>query len=293
MRRSKFKKSMTVVIIILFIGVGITPTIGISNSIDDTTPPVTTITFNPPTPNGENGWYVTDVNVTLNATDDLSGVKAIFYKIPGDDWKNHSGDSIKILLDYDCLIGIIEFYSVDNNGNQEPINSYEIYIDQEKPEVDLRYEVNSIGPVFGWEYIFTATADDDCSGLDRAEYYLNGTLQETIIGSGPKYKWYYNSTPQSPFFVYGIIFYPRISEDFITFFAIMVLIGGSSPNPLRNKTINVFVYDIAGNCGKDKVFWPSHYEPIIPGIYRFEKLTLPNNYQGHLGLFFIDAKFFE
>ena len=46
---------------------------------DDTTPPVTTHSLDPPEPDGWNGWYVSDVNVTLTATDDESGVKEIKY----------------------------------------------------------------------------------------------------------------------------------------------------------------------------------------------------------------------
>ena len=41
-------------VITLFIVV-VYPTIAISNYLDDTTPPVTTISFNPPEPDGENG----------------------------------------------------------------------------------------------------------------------------------------------------------------------------------------------------------------------------------------------
>jgi hypothetical protein len=289
------KKYLLIVgIILLFVLSSVTPlAFGVNIFFDDTTPPVTTITFDPGNPNGNNGWYISDVNVTLNATDDLSGVKAIYYKIPGDDWKNHSGDSIKILLDSDCLIGVIEFYSVDNDGNVESINSYEIYIDQEKPEVDLRYELVGAGPFDVWRFIFPATAEDDCSGLDRAEFYLNDTHQETIIGPGPDYKWYYNSTLQGPFDVYGYILFPKVSEDFITFFALFVVIFSFSPNPLKDSTISVTVYDIAGNYGKDQIIRPQTYKDITPGIHIFEKLTLPNNYEGFLGLFHVDATFFE
>ena len=97
---------------------------------DDTTPPVTTITFDPPVPNGLNGWYVTDVNVTLNATDDLSGVKTIYYQINGGPLESHDGDYFNFTLDHDCLDGYIEYYSVDNEGNVEQVKSVRISIDQ-------------------------------------------------------------------------------------------------------------------------------------------------------------------
>ena len=63
----------------LFLGVAVAPSV----VADDTTPPVTTISLNPPAPNGDNGWYVTNITVTLNATDDESGVKVTYYAIDG------------------------------------------------------------------------------------------------------------------------------------------------------------------------------------------------------------------
>jgi len=153
-------------------------------------PSVTTISFDPPEPDGENGWYVSDVNVTLNATDN-DGVKTIYYKIPGDDWKNHSGDSITILLDHDCLTGLIEFYSVDNAGNQEEIKSADIKIDQLPPDIQLWYEVMGGNPLKGWDIEITAYVTDNCSGVngDRIEFFLNGGFQSVVSGSGPTYTW--------------------------------------------------------------------------------------------------------
>ncbi|MBP7859707.1 hypothetical protein KA001_01950, partial [Patescibacteria group bacterium] len=52
----------------------------------DTQPPVSTITANPASPNGENGWFVTYPTITIDSTDDLSGVEAIYYQINSDPW---------------------------------------------------------------------------------------------------------------------------------------------------------------------------------------------------------------
>ena len=156
---------------------------------DDICPPVTTHLLDPPEPDGLNGWYVNDVNVTLNATDDMSGVKTIYYKIPGDDWKSHSGDSIKILLDHDCLTGLFKFYSVDNAGNQEEVQSVDIDIDQLPPYIQLWYEVKGGNPLEGWDIVSTANVIDNCSGMGIVEFYLNGGLQAVLSGSGPLYSW--------------------------------------------------------------------------------------------------------
>jgi len=50
-----------------------------SRNDNDTTPPVTTISFGPLYPDGYNGWYVSDVTITLEATDDM--FRCRFYQI--------------------------------------------------------------------------------------------------------------------------------------------------------------------------------------------------------------------
>ena len=83
MKQRTFCKTLAVDVILLFIGMGINP--AIANN-DDTTPPITTHTLDPPEPDGLNGWYVSNVNVTLTATDDMSGVNVTYYRINGGEW---------------------------------------------------------------------------------------------------------------------------------------------------------------------------------------------------------------
>jgi hypothetical protein len=53
----------------------------------DTTSPVTTNTVVPSSANGKNGWYITPVTYTLNATDLESGVKEINYQVDSAPWQ--------------------------------------------------------------------------------------------------------------------------------------------------------------------------------------------------------------
>jgi hypothetical protein len=53
----------------------------------DITPPSTVHTVNPSEPNGKNGWYITPVTYTLNATDLESGVKEINYQLDSLAWQ--------------------------------------------------------------------------------------------------------------------------------------------------------------------------------------------------------------
>ena len=53
--------------------------------LNDTTPPVTSISISPETPNGANGYYTTAPQVTLTASDGTasSGVRSISYQLDG------------------------------------------------------------------------------------------------------------------------------------------------------------------------------------------------------------------
>ncbi|RLC68044.1 MAG: hypothetical protein DRH97_04040, partial [Chloroflexi bacterium] len=53
----------------------------------DNTNPVTTAYLNPATPNGDNDWYINNVQVTLVATDETSGIDYTKYKIDDDAWE--------------------------------------------------------------------------------------------------------------------------------------------------------------------------------------------------------------
>jgi len=56
----------------------------------DTTPPTTSLLLNPPSPDGNNGWYKTPVEVTLNAVDLESGVKEINWRLNNGLWTKKS-----------------------------------------------------------------------------------------------------------------------------------------------------------------------------------------------------------
>ena len=72
---------------------------------DDVTPPMTTATPDPMSPNS-NGWYRVTVLVTLNATDNESGVNATYYQINQEEWIAYTG-TFEIQR---CGIIIVQFY---------------------------------------------------------------------------------------------------------------------------------------------------------------------------------------
>jgi len=184
------KKGLAVGIIVLFIGLTFIPSfnaISISTS-DDTTPPETTHNLNPPTPDGNNGWYVSDIEVTLTATDDMSGVNTTYYRVNCGEWLIYNSKFVIYEDGYDILM---EYYSVDNANNQEPINQISFNLDQTKPDIDLKqtinikpfsYNLTKCDVTTVWTIILNATATDETSGMERVEFYLNERLQETVYG---------------------------------------------------------------------------------------------------------------
>ena len=281
MKNSCYKKTLVLGIIVLFVGMSITPSTGNIMFFDDTTPPVTTISFDPPEPDGENSWYVSDVTVTLNATDDLSGVNATYYRINGGEWETYDSPFV-ISGDGDDIL--IEFYSIDNAGNQESHKHATIDMDQTEPDIEQIYEVIGGDLWHGWDLLFTATATDDMSGMHRVEFYISDKLQETVIGPGPTYEW---EVHYSIYFrVRGLIRNLEITEEYVKFYAIIVII---SELPFHN-TYSACAYDNAGNSAEDEIY----AGPLVSfrqGIYLFQSLTLPNNYTGYIGRFFISAIF--
>ncbi|NEU55289.1 OmpL47-type beta-barrel domain-containing protein [Halorussus sp. MSC15.2] len=94
----------------------------------DTTTPMTTSGTNA-TPN-ENGWYTSDVNVTLTPIDVSSGVNATYYRVDGD-WKQYDASTgVHLTTDGNHTV---EFYSVDEAGNEEAHRTRTVKIDTKKP----------------------------------------------------------------------------------------------------------------------------------------------------------------
>ena len=205
----------------------------------------------PPEPDGENDWYVSDVAVTICAEDPNiqegipgSGICGIYVTIHGKGSYFYQGDCITFIITEDGNDIPVEFWAVDCVGNIEyPKNLFTIDMDQTVPDISLSYEIAGGNKWQGWDFEFTATANDDMSGMDRVEFYLNNELQETIFGQGPEYKW--------------TIRY----------------------NPLPNAIFKVTGYDKAGLFNSDEIIDPTKNTHNIPRIYQIFNIE-ENNYGG-------------
>jgi len=232
----------------------------------DATAPVTTAVLDPPNPDGENGWYVGNITVTLDAFDPAygSGVNATYYRANGDPaWYLYTQPVVWYAGD------TFECYSVDNVGNREGSKSIYFKFDREPPVVSLLVE-----PYRGGLNLI-ANCGDSTSGVDRVEFFYHGES----LGSdseAPYIYWYWPLNP--PFHLTGIIFAPFIRGGSIAVFVGFAVLS-------VNVSASAVVYDNAGN----------HATATMIGMHSFwdhcNFFVVPNHVTGTLRHFYVNADF--
>ena len=156
----------------------------------DDTKPESSHTLNPPDPDGENGWYVSDLEVSVFANDMYSmgvssGVSKIKYKVGGGATQTITGAEGSFLItqadDGDNVP--VEYWAVDNVGNEETHHYFTIDMDQTPPTTDLLVEKLGGNPEQGWNFEVTLYATDMTSGVKNIYYRINGG--EWVLYTGP------------------------------------------------------------------------------------------------------------
>jgi len=149
--------------------------------------PISEHTLNPTMPDGCNNWYKQDVTVTITATDPLcpdpclgtaSGLKEIHYELNGVETVKED-DSVTFKISAQG-VNLVEYWAVDNAGNEETHFTFEIAIDSVKPTVDLIFEKIEDGTL---QVKFTAIASDATSGITQVEFFRDTTLLTTITSA--------------------------------------------------------------------------------------------------------------
>jgi len=148
------------------------PTSDVDIKIDhDTLPPVTTHEFDGV--EGDNGWFVSDVTVTLGALDlsSPSGVNYTMYKLDDGEWTEY----VEQFYVTEDDVYTLYYYSVDYLGNEEDVNEAELKIDQTAPTIELDAEELSPG-----KWLLIATVSDTTSGIAKVEFYLAGEFIDEV-----------------------------------------------------------------------------------------------------------------
>ncbi|WP_170179090.1 OmpL47-type beta-barrel domain-containing protein [Solirubrobacter pauli] len=147
----------------------------------DQTAPTTTATAAPTAPNGTNGWYTSDVNVTLAGNDGAngSGVDKIEYKVDGGAFATYTAP-VAITT---AGTHTIEFRSTDKAGNVEATKSLTVKVDKVAPTTTASLEP-ATGPYTGPVTLTLTAADQpNASGVAKTEYMVNTTSPFSTVAA--------------------------------------------------------------------------------------------------------------
>jgi parallel beta-helix repeat protein len=118
------------------------------------------------------GWYNDKVNITLNATDDISGVDYVEYSFDKEYWLKYNKSFF-----YDVEGNNTIYYRYyDMAGNKEATKSKEIYIDKSSPDTEVSLDGQKSDR--GWfitNVVVSFTASDTLSGILKTQYKMNST----------------------------------------------------------------------------------------------------------------------
>jgi hypothetical protein len=147
----------------------------------DNTPPVTTRTLEGE--EGNVGWFVSPVNVTLSAAHELSGVATTEYRIndPNGEWLMYQEPFVIDTYGLHTL----EFRSIDVAGNKEPAEATEIRIDTVAPVTTATLGGEEGSGWFLSPVTVTLDATDAASGVASIEFRHNDPDGQWETYTGP------------------------------------------------------------------------------------------------------------
>ncbi|HEV2859976.1 MAG TPA: PQQ-binding-like beta-propeller repeat protein [Pyrinomonadaceae bacterium] len=143
----------------------------------DMTSPVTTASASGPAGSGQ--WYTGAAQITLAATDNLSGLLGTFVEIDGGTPQPYGGPFVISRAGNHA----INYWSVDKAGNTEQPRTLNVGVDNAAPTTQFSAAGNAGG---GWfrtgPLTVTLTAGDDLSGAAATYYSVNGGPAQTYAG---------------------------------------------------------------------------------------------------------------
>lgn len=135
---------------------------------------------------GNNDWYISPVQITLQANDNLSGIQSTQYRINNGSMNQYTNPfTIESSGEY-----MVQYFSIDNAGNEESLHTVTFRINREKPSITMNSpEVGSLY-VRGRKIVslpinmtiilgnidVEITATDDTSSVTRVEFYVDDEL---------------------------------------------------------------------------------------------------------------------
>jgi uncharacterized lipoprotein YddW (UPF0748 family) len=137
----------------------------------DTLAPGTNAVVTPSAPNGQNGWYTSDVTVALDATDNCAGVGSTEYSTDGGQtWQPY----VAAFTVGDEGANAILYRSTDRAGNAEIVKELLLKIDKTAPLITLSATPSIIWPANNGsvDVSIKGNASDSVSGLGGISYVV-------------------------------------------------------------------------------------------------------------------------
>ena len=167
----------------------------------DTTAPVTNVSLNGT--EGNDGWYISNVTVTLLPSDATSGVNATYYMLNNGNWTVYISP-ITISSEGE---NTLSFYSIDRAGNKEGVNTTTIKIEKTSPTVDIKSPKQGYFYFMGRQLFPTlrdktiiigrvtveADVNSTASEIKFVHFYVDGTMK-------------YNDTESPYTWIWGMAF---------------------------------------------------------------------------------------
>jgi hypothetical protein len=160
-----------------------------NSSVQDTTPPETTCTLEGTM---QGSMYISPVNVTLTATDDLSGVDYTMYKLDAGNWTQY----MTPVTVSDEGAHTVTFYSVDKAGNKEAEQSQTFTIQyftiSIKGGFGVTVVIKNIGTINQTKIPYSITLDGKWIFIGKSKSntvnIASGkvaTIKDFVLGFGP------------------------------------------------------------------------------------------------------------
>lgn len=137
---------------------------------------------------GRNGWYTSNVSVTIEAVENTSRYNYTNYSVDDGPWRTYNG-SFNLTSDG---VHTISYYAVDVNGTRGELRTHQVKIDATPPVIECHLDPETPGGRNGW-YVgkveVTLNTTDNQSGVNQTEYQDvrdgNSTIWKDYTGLFP------------------------------------------------------------------------------------------------------------
>ncbi len=140
--------------------------------IIDGTPPVDKIEFSEAKSfiHRDTTYYGPSLQLTLSASDDLSGVAAIVFQRNGGDWLTYNAPLAGFAKDE---WNVISYYSLDNVGNRNEQKNVLFYTDVNPPITQILFGGEHVGNIHHDASKIGLVSIDNLSGCNQTYYYID------------------------------------------------------------------------------------------------------------------------